>query len=339
MRNAIQRLTAALRLRQFELICMLADTGNMRAAGQRLNISTAAVSKGLQDIESLFGVALFHRLSRGVVATAAGTLVVQRARVILGELAHLSDELTMRDPSASDTIKIGAPPFIAWTLVPKILARMIGEGHTSRVQIVEGRLADIGRQLEAGDIDVLITMNSPSELGGLKPDGFVIEQIWLENWIVVCAPGHSMAPRGERPAPKKWKDLVAEKWILPPRPTNSRMMVEQVLLKSGLTPVIPYIETMNAITHLQLAERSLGITVAAKSVVEDRLERGTLVQVLVQDLLPLVPIVLVYRLRAAYKGSLAALCAAAQRLRSEAASVESRDSASNRKLSPRKSRP
>jgi DNA-binding transcriptional LysR family regulator len=339
MRSASERLTAALRLRQFELISTLADTGNMRAAAQRLHITTAAVSKGIQEIESLFGVALFHRLPRGVVATSAGALIVQRARIMLNEVAQLSDELAGHDAGANDVVKIAATPFIAWTLVPKILQGMQADHSGYRVSIVEGRLADIGRQLEAGEVDVLITMNSPSELGGLKPDGFVIEQIGLESWTVVCAPSHPLAPRGRKPSVRKWEDLVAEKWILPPRPTNSRMMVEQILLQRGLAPVVPHIEAMNAITHLQLAEQGLGITFAARSVVHDRLHSGALVEVLVDELPPAVPIVLVYRLRAGYRGALAALCASAQRLRSDEASVAPKDKAAIKKFSPRKSRP
>lgn len=339
MRSSPERLTAALRLRQFELISTLADTGNMRAAAQRLHITTAAVSKGIQEIESLFGVEMFHRLPRGVVVTSAGALVVQRARTMLNEVAQLSDDLAGHDPGGNDVLKIGATPFIAWTLVPRILQQMQTEGSASRVSIVEGRLADIGRQLEAGEVDVLITMHSPSELGGLKPDGFVMEQIGQERWIVVCAPTHPLVLRGRKPGARKWEDLVSEKWILPPRPTNSRMMVEHALLQRGLAPVVPHIEAMNAITHLQLTEQGLGITFAARSVVHGRLRSGTLVEIQVDDLPPAVPIVLVYRLRAGYKGALAVLLASAQRLRSDDASAVSSDNAPIRKFSARKSRP
>lgn len=337
--DAVHRLTASLRMRQLELISTLADAGNMRAAAQRLHLSTAAVSKGLREAESLFGTEIFHRLPRGVVVTAAGALIVQRARVLLNELAQLSDELATRGLGAGDGIKIGAPPFIAWTLVPRMLRSMRDAGGLPPVHIVEGRLADICRQLEAGDIDVLITMNTPSELGGLKSDGFVIEQVGEEQWMVVCAPGHPAAPQAKRSKAHTWQGLVGEHWILPPRPTAARMMVEQVLLRHGLTPIVPHIESMNAITNLQLAEQSLGITLAPRCVIEDRLARGTLVEVSMQDLPPPVPIVLVYRLSGAHRGNVAALRTAAQRLRSEDASAALNAKASTRKFSALKSRP
>jgi len=336
MHDATHRLLAALRMRQLELISTLADTGNMRAAGQRLHLSTAAVSKGLREVEALFGTSIFHRLPRGVATTAAGDLIVQRARVLLGEVAQLADELAAQGGPADQGVRVGAPPFIAWTLVPRLLRDMAAHGGLPPVWIVEGRLADMCRRLEAGDIDVLVTMNTPSELGGLKPDGFVIEQLGTEQWTVVCAPAHRLAA-GRRQR-RTWRALRDEAWILPPRPTNARMMVEQVMLQHGLAPIVPRIESTNAITNLQLAEQSLGLTLAARCVADDRLQRGSLVEIGVEDLPPPVPIAMVYRFGGAHRGGIAALREAAQRLRSAATPPDARPSSSTRKFSPRKSR-
>ena len=333
---ASQRLLAALRFRQLELLGTLAATGNMRAAAQRLHMTTAAVSKGLKEVEGLFGQDLFDRLPRGVVPTAAGSLVVQRARMLLGEVEQLSDELSAPLSAPQQRLKIAATPFLAWTLLPRILQVLAEGGDPRGVLLVEGRLADISRQLEAGDVDALVTMDTPSELGSLPVDGFAIEQVGVEQWRVVCAPSHPLA----RPAkPRRWSDVAGAHWILPPRPTNSRLMLEQALRGHGLPPVVPHIETMNAITHLELAERGLGLALAAGSTLPDRIARGTLVEVAMQDLPPPVPIVMVYRRSGSAGARLAALSAAAQRVRSERMPPASTPSESSRKLSRRKSRP
>lgn len=336
MNEVTNRLLAALRMRQLELISTLAEVGNMRAAGEKLHLSTAAISKGLREVESLFGTRIFDRQPRGVVATAAGELIVLRARFLLNEVTHLSDELAAG--RVGDTIKIGAPPFLAWTLVPSILKNLPADKAATPVRILEGRLADMCRHLENGDIDVLVTMNTPSELGGLKGDGFVIEQIAMEQWIVVCAPGHPLASRGGRGKIYRWRELDSESWILPPRPTNARMMVEQVRLHHELAPIVPRIESMNAITNLQLAEQELGITLAARCVAADRLKRATLVEVNMEDLPPPVPIALVYRLRGAQEGTLAALRTAVHRLNKDTGSAVFKAKASTKKFSERKSR-
>lgn len=314
MLPSLHRLTAGLRLRQLELLSTLADTRNMRAAAQRLHLSTAAVSKSLREAESLFDTALFHRTPGGLVPTAAGELAVQRARVVLNEVAGLADELSQQ--GRSDRLALGSPPFLAWTFVPRLLQAMAHAHSVPAIRLVEGRLAEIGRQLEAGDIDVLITMNTPSELGGLKLDGFVIEPVSAEQWIVACATDYLPAAPMPDNGVYRWRDLHGEPWILPPRPTNARMMIEQLLLEHGLAPVTPRIESLNAITNLQLAERGLGLTLIAQSAATAALASGRLRELPVQTLPAPVPIVLVYRLREGERGALAGLRAAAQRLRS-----------------------
>jgi DNA-binding transcriptional LysR family regulator len=338
-RNASQRLMAALRFRQLELLSTLADTGNMRATAQRLHMTTAAVSKGLKDVEALFEQTLFHRLPRGVVPTVAGTLVVQRGRVLLAEMEQLSDELASPLRPLHERLKIGATPFLAWTLLPGILADMAEGGLLPGLLLMEGRLADISRQLEAGEVDALVTMDTPSELGSLSRQGFTIERIGMEQWRVVCSPRHPLAAgQARKGAALKWADVAQEHWILPPRPTHSRMMLEQSLQDHALPALIPFIETMNAITHLQMAEQNLGLTLAAQGTLADRLRRGVLVELPMEDLPPPVAIVMVYRRSGNYRARLAALAAAAQRARSASTPVPEMSNASSKKFSARKSR-
>lgn len=332
---------AALRFRQLELLSTLADTGNMRAAAQRLHMTTAAVSKGLKDVEALFEQPLFHRLPRGVVPTVAGTLVVQRGRVLLAEMEQLSDELAAPLRPLHERLKIGATPFLTWTVLPRILSALAAQGELPGVLLLEGRLADISRQLEAGEVDALITMDTPSELGSLSAQGFTIEHIGLEQWRVVCSPHHALAAQRSAHSPRlHWAEVAQAPWILPPRPTNSRMMLEHTLREQGLPALIPFIETMSAITHLALAEQNLGLTLAAQGTLTERLQRGSLVELPMESLPPPVPIAMVHRRSGSGRGAqLAGLAAAAQRLSSASAPPPSMSSASSRKLSARKSRP
>ena len=340
MKTATHRLLAALRVRQLELITTLADTGSMRAAAQRLHLSAAAVSKGLRETESLFDVVIFHRLPRGVALTAIGEVIAQRARLLLNEVAQLSDDLASRRAGAGDEVRLGAPPFLTWTLLPRILQQMeaAAGGALPRLRIVAGRMGDICRQLEAGDIDVLITMNMPSELGGLRSGGFIIEPVMEEEWTVVCPPSHPVAPKNRRAARTSWASLVKERWILPPRPTAARMMVEQVLLRRSLPPIVPWIESMDAVTNLHLAESCNSLTLSARCTIGHHLARGTLVEVPMEDLPPPVPIALVYRTESARRPEISALRSAAQRASSEAESAPAGSKPADRKFSARKSR-
>lgn len=294
MHDSTYRMIAALRMRQFELLTVLADTGSMRAAGEKLCVSTAAVSKGLGEIETLLGITVFERHGRGVSLTRDGDILVHRARLLLSEVANLADDLRDRKLGHDAVLRIGAPPFIAWSLLPDVLRGMAGDAGLPPVQIVEGRLDDTQRKLESGEIDVLLTMNTSSELGGLCQEGLMIRPVGREQWIVVCAGDHPLA-LAPRAAPWTWRELKQQAWVLPARPTQARLMIEQLLLDHNLPPIAPAIEYMNAITNLKLVERRLGLSLLARRTVEERLARGSLVALPVEALPEPIPIVMVYR--------------------------------------------
>lgn len=294
MQDSTYRMIAALRMRQFELLTVLADTGSMRAAGEKLFVSTAAVSKALSEIESLLGLTIFDRHARGVTLTHEGNLLVHRARLLLSEVANLADELRDQKLGHDSVLRIGAPPFIAWSLLPEVLRAMTSSSPLPPIQVVEGRLDDTQRKLESGEIDVLITMNTSSELGSLCQEGLVIRPVGREQWIVVCAPDHPLAS-DPGPAGWSWQDLKREAWVLPPRPTQARLMLEQLLLSQSLPPIAPAIESMNAITNLKLVEQRHGLTLLARRTVAQSLKRGTLVALPVLHLPPAIPIVVVHR--------------------------------------------
>lgn len=294
MHDSTYRMIASLRMRQFELLTVLADLGSMRAAGEKLCVSTAAVSKGLGEIETLLGVTIFERHGRGVSLTHDGNILVHRSRLLLSEVANLADDLRDRKLSHEPVLRIGAPPFIAWSLLPDILRAMAQHGTLAPIQIVEGRLDDTQRKLESGEIDVLITMNTASELGSLCQDGLLIRPVCHEQWIVVCAPDHPAALQ-RRSDDWTWQDLRRESWVLPPRPTQARLMLEQLLLNQNLPPIAPVIESMNAITNLKLVQQRHGLSLLAQRTVKESLSKGTLVALSVKELPDSIPIVVVHR--------------------------------------------
>lgn len=285
----------------------------MRAAAQQLHLSAAAVSKGLREAEALFGAQIFHRLPHGVVLTPAGETVAQRARAMVNEVGHLADDLATHRDGAGDMVRLGAPPFLTWTLVPRVLQQMQLAQDLPRARIVEGRMGDICRQLEAGDIDMLVTMNMPSELGGLRAGGFVIEPVCEEQWTVVCAPAHPLAAKPPRGRVWRWEALLEQRWVLPPRPTAARRMIEELLLRRALPPIVPWIESMNAVTNLHLCAACEALTLAARGTLPEALALGTLVELPVEALPPPVAIALVYRTGSAGKPVVSALRAAVQR--------------------------
>lgn len=68
------------RLRGLRAIVAVLDQGTVRAAADELHLSQPAVTRALRDVEDCLGFPLFERAARGMLPTAAGRILGERAR-------------------------------------------------------------------------------------------------------------------------------------------------------------------------------------------------------------------------------------------------------------------
>lgn len=73
-------------LRLLRVVATVAEHGSASGAALALHQSASAVTRAVQQAEALLGLALFERGARGMVATPAGAVLVERVRRALGEL-------------------------------------------------------------------------------------------------------------------------------------------------------------------------------------------------------------------------------------------------------------
>lgn len=111
------------RLRQMEVFVAVAQARSFTAAGQRLGMSRANVTKVIAGLEARLSTKLLNRNTQHVAPTAAGLLLLERAGSLLQEFEALEGAVqdSMRDPVGR--IRVGVPPsFGAAHLVPAVSA-------------------------------------------------------------------------------------------------------------------------------------------------------------------------------------------------------------------------
>ena len=87
--------------------CAAADLGSIGRAAIRLNVSQPALSKRLQALEQLAGVALLERSPRGVTLTPAGRHLYAEARRLI-EQAEIVEGLMAGLGRTSGPLRIAA---------------------------------------------------------------------------------------------------------------------------------------------------------------------------------------------------------------------------------------
>jgi DNA-binding transcriptional LysR family regulator len=111
-------------VRRMRVLREVALRGSIAAAAEALSFTPSAVSQQLAQLERESGVPLLHRGPRSVRLTDAGRALVAHTEAILARLASAEAELRTLTSKSAGTIRLGAFPTAAATLVPPTLAAL-----------------------------------------------------------------------------------------------------------------------------------------------------------------------------------------------------------------------
>ncbi len=107
--------------RQLRCFVAVVDHGGFSRAADDLGIAQPSLSQSIAALEKRAGVALFHRLGRGVRLTAAGEALLEPARQILRDFTVAEDSVARVGELAGGALDVAAIP----TLVQP-LAELVG---------------------------------------------------------------------------------------------------------------------------------------------------------------------------------------------------------------------
>ena len=96
-------------LTSIKVFRQVVESGSFVAASDRLDISTAMVSKHVMHVEQRLGVRLLNRNSRTLSLTEPGRLYFERCKTILSDLEDTELELGSLNSAARGTLRISCP--------------------------------------------------------------------------------------------------------------------------------------------------------------------------------------------------------------------------------------
>lgn len=85
------------------------DAGSFVGAAQALDLSKAAISRYVVDMETRLGVRLLHRTTRRLSLTEEGQVFYARSRELLAELEQAEAEVTSRSEAVTGLLRVNAP--------------------------------------------------------------------------------------------------------------------------------------------------------------------------------------------------------------------------------------
>ncbi|GGE79967.1 transcriptional regulator [Streptosporangium jomthongense] len=99
-------------LRQLNTFLTVADTGSFSRASEKLFVAQPALSRQIRMLEEALNVEVFVRHGRGVVLTAAGELLYERARILLQSLERTQADVTAVAGEVTGQVILGLLPTV-----------------------------------------------------------------------------------------------------------------------------------------------------------------------------------------------------------------------------------
>lgn len=218
--------------------------GTFAAAGERLGLTQSAVSSQIKRLEESLGFALFDRTRRAATLNEAGATTLARAEELItlfGKLGDLPDQ-----GGDGGLLRIGAIASVQSSLLPRALVPLRQKYPTLRLSLVPGVSMHLMDQLDAGEIDMAVTIRPPF---GLLPE---------LNWqTLVQEPFMLLAPAALKG--KDWRKLLqAQAFLRYDRKSFGGRLVERFLRDMQIS-VNESIELDDIQGLIQLVAQGLGV--------------------------------------------------------------------------------
>lgn len=149
-----------------KVFLQVVESGSFVAAADRLDVSTAMVSKHVMNVEQRLGVRLLNRNSRTLSLTEPGRIYFERCKVILDDLEEAELELGSLGSTPRGTLRITCPSWFAGQRFTMFLAQYRARFSEIVVDVsFEDRLVDL---VEDGyDLALRVTAGLESLPAGL----------------------------------------------------------------------------------------------------------------------------------------------------------------------------
>ena len=238
--DIVRRLSARLKMRHLVLLLQIQQHGSLTRVAEHMASSQPAVTNALAELESMFGTPLFERTPRGMLPTALGAVVLERARSMLHDLDHLASEMQAVASGHAAHLHIGVIPFISGQMLSAALKRL----HANRerrltVTIHEGTSDQLLLQLRDHTVDLVI--GRASSTLNLDHSGF---EVLFRQQPRLIANRRLAAKLGRTKL--DWHKLLPLDWILGAPHTPMREQVADLFLAAGTAPPVPVVESYSS---------------------------------------------------------------------------------------------
>jgi DNA-binding transcriptional LysR family regulator len=252
---------------EMQAFVAVADAGSFVRAAEALDVSKAAISRYVADLEARLGVRLLHRTTRKLSLTPEGEVFQARCRELLGGVDEAEGEITASSGEASGLLRINVPFTFGLLHLAPLWVEFMAQHPKVRLDVtLADRVIDIVE--EGFDLAVRIAR---------LPDSSLVSRPLTSTRMVLCASPGYLRKHGapSHPSELAGHDVMAyslfsmgDQWDFKGRESTATVKVT------------PRMRTNSGDTCRVAALRDQGIVLQPSFLVGPDLVAGTLVEVM-----------------------------------------------------------
>ncbi|HEV7395710.1 MAG TPA: LysR family transcriptional regulator [Pyrinomonadaceae bacterium] len=255
-------------IRQLRAFIAIAESGTFTAGAVRVNVTQAAVSMQIRQLEGEVGAKLFIRAPRNVILTEAGEKLLERARHILRDHDAALEEIAELAGAKRGRLRIGsASAGVTAEILPRLLKEVRKRYPNADISVTSGTSESLVQQILAAEVDIAF-VSLPVEARGIHT-----EQLNEDQLVAIASPRH---PQAKQRTVSPYA-LAGESLILGERGGNTRRLLDEFFAQAGVKPNVA-MELSRQAAIKRMVEEDMGVGVVPLQSVRDDVEKGRLVR-------------------------------------------------------------
>ncbi|MFN9449436.1 MAG: LysR family transcriptional regulator [Rubrivivax sp.] len=192
-----------LNLDRLRTLLAVADLGSFAAAAKALHLAPPTVTLHVAQLETRLGARLLHRTAGGATPTAAGSLLIDRARRLLAEADDLLQAVQRQIVARGGRVRLGASTGALAHLLPRALESLAATHPEVDVQVAVLTSEEALDRLATGRLDIGVVALPQPVRRGLRV------QAWRRDPVLAFMPAAWRPPRQVTPAWLAARPLIA----------------------------------------------------------------------------------------------------------------------------------
>ena len=200
-----------MRLEHIRSFVAVAEALHFTRAARRLGLSQPTLSTHIRALEQDLGIQLVKRTRRSVALTAAGEVLLARARRLLAELEDIAVASKRAEEDHTSELTVSFAPDVGYGHLPEFIHRFLAKAPGVHVRFRELWSIEQIAAVRSGEVDIGF-VHPPLDHRGLN-----VRFVQRDEFLVALPREHPAAGR----ARVSLRDLAEERWIRLPSPPSA----------------------------------------------------------------------------------------------------------------------